>query len=92
MVSGVEFVDPPDHRTWRRGPSAKHVTIAKALRAVPGAWALVQTGVTRSMAVWISKGRGTAYRPAGSFEATARMNGDRYDIYARYVGENGEHR
>jgi hypothetical protein len=40
----------------------------------------------------IKNGELKAYRPAGSFEATTRKNGERRDIYARYIGENGEHR
>jgi hypothetical protein len=93
-MTDIEFVEPPVVRRLRpgRGPSPKHVAIVEALRATPGEWALVLRGATRSAATEISHGTLLAYRPAGSFEATARKNGDRHDIYARYVGEDGEHR
>ena len=41
----------------------------------------------------IKNGTSNSFRPTGSFDATSRKSstGEGYDVYARYVGENGEH-
>jgi hypothetical protein len=88
-MADIEFMDPPGKTP--RGP-APHREIAEALKARPGLWARVLEDVAQSTPGLIRNGLLVAHRPAGSFEATARKNGDRWDIYARYIGENGEHR
>jgi hypothetical protein len=88
-MADIEFMDPPGRR---RRSAAPHHEIAEALRARPGVWARVLEDVAHSTAGLISDGNLVAYRPPGSFEATSRKNGKRSDVYARYVGENGEHR
>jgi hypothetical protein len=87
----VKFQDPPPAKT---GPHAGGwFQIAAELKARPGEWAIVRENVTSNISTYIRRGGSAAFVPAGSFEATARRNGTpgRVDIYARYVGENGEH-
>jgi hypothetical protein len=88
-MADIEFVEPPGSG---RATRYRHREIAEALKAKPGVWARVLTDVSRIYTTRIGQAHAHEYRPAGSFEATARRNGDRFDIYARYVGENGEHR
>jgi len=83
-MSDITFTDPPAAtrgKLWGR-----HQQIAEALRERPGDWALVMEGVNGSNSHSIRTARIKAYAPAGAYEATARKNGDRHDIYARYVG------
>lgn len=74
---------PPDGRTvtnWN--------AVAAALRARPGEWALVASGVSSSLATQIRSGRRVAFRPARSFDATSRKRPDgKHDIYARAVAK-----
>lgn len=60
---------------------------AAALKERPGEWAKIQTysnaGTASKAANNIRKGIVSAYRPAGSFEATIRG----CDLWARYVGD-----
>lgn len=85
----VEFVDAPPSQS--RG-GRDWVSVAEALRAKPEQWAKVATGVSPNTAALIKKGKITAFRPAGSFEAVSRngvvaSSGARIaDTYARYVG------
>lgn len=82
----IEFKNPPSKVT---GPkSSKHDPIAAQLKERPGEWALILTAASPSTAAAVKRGLIKAYRPPGSFEATARdaKNG-RADIYARFVGE-----
>ena len=82
---------------WRELPEAGHresAPIAALLKDRPGQWALIQSGSAGTIsgtAAGIRTGRVKAWQP-GSFEAVTRSgeNGLR-DLYARYVGENGEH-
>jgi hypothetical protein len=90
-MADIEFVDPPPASRGNRATS-RHNEIDNALRARPGEWARVMTGVAANGSSYIRYARTLAYAPAGSFEARAVKNGERHDIYARYVGENGEHR
>jgi Tfp pilus assembly protein FimV len=91
-MSDIKFVGnlPPSIDVGRY--ATKHVVIAAALRERPGEWAMVSTQASPSAAGYIRHAKGASYAPAGSFEATARKNDKKWDIYARYVGENGEHR
>jgi hypothetical protein len=90
-VSELKFEPPPAkvRKTWGR-----HYLIAHKLRAKPGEWAVVgayggaeSAGAT---ARHIQHGRLEAYRPAGSFEATARTVDGEDRVYARFVGETDE--
>lgn len=88
MSAEIEFRDPPpDGRS-----SMDWEPIAEALRGRPGEWALVRTKSGASQAGAINNGRVAALRPIGAFRAISRSDGDgTCDIYARYVGETGEH-
>ncbi len=85
---------------WKNPPASRPSTlgfdshaIAAALRSCPGVWALVLERGNSSYVGQITKGRsGTAFRPAGTFEATSRWDNGVCNIYARYVGERGEYR
>ena len=85
-MSALVWQDPP---RAMGSHSVRHDEIAAALRANPGRWALVLERVAISNAGNISAGKIKAYAPAGSFQGTVRKrpDGDRYDVYARYVGE-----
>lgn len=74
--------------------SGKHREIADQLKAAPGQWAQIDTRKSISaagcMANQIRSGYYKAY-PKGTFEAAARtVNGER-QVWARYIGEDGEH-
>ena len=82
-MTDIQFVSTPPSDGRRRHD---HAAIVSALKARPGEWALILTGVDQSNATNIQTARLAAYAPAGSFEATARKSTDKCDIYARYVG------
>jgi hypothetical protein len=91
----IVWSDPP---AAQHGSGSKHEEFANDLRDNPGVWATTDDGLlddkaNASQVQMIQKGRGAAYRPAGSFKAVARKNesGDRYNIFVRYIGENGEY-
>jgi len=91
VESKIEFGDLPSG--MRGGVESPHSEIAAELRARPGEWARVLTGAPPNTTTRIKKGMTVAYRPAGTFDATARsIKRNRGDIWARYVGENGEHK
>lgn len=80
----LEYVDEPTSLV-------KYLAEAEALRNSPGRWAKVITAPTPS-AAWchqhaITSGRRAAFRPKGSFEATARG----CDVLVRYVGDTPTH-
>jgi len=78
-VAHVRWVgELPDRE---RGPDGNHALIAEELRSRPGEWAMLPD-LAPSFSAQIRSGVNTAYRPAGTYEATAR-NGV---LYARYVG------
>lgn len=79
----IEWVDEVPER--RR--SGRWVRVTQELRARPGQWAKVDTGVTNTaFATMLKQGRLGNAEP-GEFEATCRRNDDgTYDVYARYVG------
>ena len=88
----VKFQDPPPEATQPRKQS-RHTAVAAQLKENPGKWALLEEVQTRSSATMIRRGNHKAYQPDGSFEAVAQARSDgAYDVYARYIGENGEHR
>lgn len=66
---------------------------AEELKMNPGRWALLaENEGNPGLAIYIRQGKSSYWRPAGSFEARSRSNGDgTYRIYGRYVGEHGEH-
>jgi hypothetical protein len=76
---------PPDIR------QTKWSEIANQLKARPGEWAHLGR-IATSQAHHIKSARTAAFLPAGSFEAIVRNRDERMaDVWARYVGENGEH-
>lgn len=83
----IVFKDPPPAKSSRR---TDHSLIATTLREHPGEWALVlRKHKNNGVVGTIKNGHARAYRPAGSFEATAReadTTPPSWDIYARYVG------
>lgn len=86
-MTEIEFGELPPKKG---GP--RWYEIAEALRAKPGAWALVRSGIYPSAPRSIKRGLLVAFRPAGSFDAVMRSVKDgRGDLWARYIGENGEH-
>lgn len=85
----VKFQDPPPSMERTHG---KHYAIAAELKSRPGEWALIAEATSPSVVTYITRGLGSAYTPAGSFEAVSRLAEGHRDVYARYVGENGEYR
>lgn len=68
-----------------------HATVAAALRAQPGEWAVVgaygSAGSAAAMAHSIRRARIKAYAPARGFEAAKRTVDGEHRVYARYVGD-----
>ena len=63
---------------------------AAELRANPGRWALLtqtEGNKARNLVVQIKMGRLQAFRPAGTFEATARAG----SVYARFLPDHTRH-
>jgi hypothetical protein len=96
--------DQPEIIAWEEPPVApwggkkrkpsKWAPIADKLRANPGRWAKIVSQGNISIASAILKGQPICFRPEGSFESKVANMVGRYtgDVYARYVGEHGEHR
>lgn len=97
----IEFVpelppapDPPKVRRHMNGEVTSLVGVAKALKANPGQWALVDTyppqkkRLAHLHACKIRRGRRYDFGPDGSFEAVTRsLPGElSVQLYARYVG------
>ena len=83
-MSDIVWQDPPPvpPPVGRQKPS-KYAVLAEALRERPGQWALATTLGSDSSTI-------TSYlkkRLGPGFEVTSRRNGDKRDVYARYVGE-----
>jgi hypothetical protein len=76
---------PPDPRGTK--PSRHWQEVADELMSRPGEWALVGTINNAAMVTQINKGQTRAFEPAGAFEATSRANGEKRDLYVRYVGD-----
>ena len=86
-MSEIEWADPPTN-----GRSSQDwAEVAFQLRANPQRWAKVRSAAkSPTTATQIKQGVLSAFRPAGAFESrTARAEGGRWDIYARFVGEDG---
>lgn len=87
---GAEVVweDPPPEN---RGGGVNHRVVAAALKSNPGAWGRIgeyRTAASAgSMAQAVRNANLSAYEPAGSFEGVSRKIGNRYYVYAQYVGE-----
>jgi hypothetical protein len=97
MHSG--YGDPPDKVEWeapevKQRKGSKWDPIASMLKANPGRWACIGRNIPTSIVTVMKKGELVCFRPAGSFEATVRNHTDRWqgDVYARYIGEDGEHK
>jgi hypothetical protein len=84
----VEFGDLPGGASVER----KWEQEAKELRANPGQWGRITTKKSQSQATNlrtnIRKGILVAFRPPAAFEVVTRGA----DVWARYVGEDGEHK
>lgn len=76
------------------GQQAKYQADADKLRAkpIPMRWALWksynadQARSLAAMAADVKTGTYAAFRPAGDFEAATRKQGDKVNVYVRYVG------
>lgn len=74
--------DPPTSATGgRRG---KYVTakVKEELRANPGRWLLLDQHTRRAAVAvrnWVTRNPG--------FDSTSRSDGEHFDVYVRYVGE-----
>lgn len=75
-------------------PEARNA-FAAALRARPGAWALMgqhqSPGSARQMAYSIRQAHTTTFAPAGAFEADAKTVMGEHRVYARYLGQDAAH-
>ena len=84
-MSDIVWQDPPPKS---RGPGGndKHAAFREAVRQRPGKWAILRvaksptqtSGITQNHDVW------------AGFEATSRKrdDGEGFDIYVRYVGDD----
>lgn len=91
-MSGVlAWEDPPAKGSQERRPARFNASgVARDLRGRLGCWALVAVDpCSTGLASLIKGARFSAFRPAGSFEATTRVDGlGRRLVFARYVGES----
>ena len=92
---------PPDKIEWEdpaprasKGAGSRWDPVARVLRQNPGKWACIGRNVPTGIVTTINKGGLKCFRPEGAFEATTRNHTERWvaDVYARYVGEAGEHK
>lgn len=87
VATEVEFVDPPEVKTFRRGRDIQGAL--KVARTRPGSWARIAVGLTPETAyVTASRIRGgTRYGAFGKFEATTSPAGDgTHELFVRYIG------
>jgi hypothetical protein len=91
-MTDIEWREPPpDGRgnNGRQGGHEKHAAIAAELQSRPGEWAQIAADTSSSYG---RLRRYRAYQPASAFEIVGRQSRlGHWDVYARYVGENGEH-
>lgn len=93
--------EPPDKLEWetpapgsvRKQKGSKWDPVARALRARPGQWAVIGRDIPTGILTTINRGQLKCFQPEGAFEAVSRNHTARWqaDVYARFVGENGEH-
>lgn len=85
-MSIIRWEKPP-----KGGRGRKWQKVADDLKSRPGEWALVAESASRTLAGNISNGLIVAFRPPRTFEGVGRVNEDKsVDVWARYVGPNGE--
>jgi len=78
------MMDLPPIRT----PEPVWSEFADQCRQEAGQWFLLGEQLSRSTAWHIQAGRYAAFRPAGTFEASARnTHGSRGDVYVRFLGK-----
>lgn len=87
-MSEITFQEPPAVTRPGRLPDTRYVEIANQLKTRPGEWALILEKGHQTTAARIRSGRISAFRPTGTFEATARNTDEqgRCQVYARFVG------
>lgn len=85
-MSELEFRDPAPPKTGQRGRIGK---LLDALREHPGRWAVVGSYAGRGASPAAAR-----INKIPGYEAVARkLDGEpRYELFARYIGPDGEHR
>lgn len=85
----MEWEDPEPRN--RKG--SKWDPVARLLVAHPGQWAVIGRQIPTSIVTDINRGTLKCFQPEGAFEAVTRNHSARWtaDVYARYIGEEGEH-
>lgn len=94
----ITFAELPSRASCNpvgKSGKGKHADIAEQLRAAPGEWAHIDTRPSGSaaacMAYQINTAYYKAYAPKGAYEAAARTVGGKHQVWARYIGEDGEY-
>jgi hypothetical protein len=90
---------PPEKLEWEEPPpgarrkGSRWDPIARALRQHPGKWACIGRNIPTGIMTTINTAGLKCFRPEGAFEAVARNHTNRWtaDVYARYVGDDGEY-
>lgn len=89
-MSEIKFDGPPPERKRGSIEDQSHQPIAEALKERAGEWAVVRVSKTASAASsaanYIRNAKGSAYGPAGSFEAVSRKVDGEFRVYARFLG------
>lgn len=86
-MTGIVWEEPP---AALRGSTAQIAAFAAALRERPGEWALYPRAISATSMGSIGtriKAGGSAFTPAGSFDAVTRVVDGERRLYVRYVGE-----
>lgn len=85
----VTFGDLPSPN--RRSERTAHSLVAAQLRQRPGEWACIGTRAdshaSAGTAHSIRHAKLKSYSPEGAYESTARCVDGRFEVWARYVGE-----
>lgn len=87
---------------WENPPTSKpaqaamdHSVAAATLKSNPGVWGKVRSykahSTAATVAYQIRTGYLASYRPKGSYQAVSRTLEGTHWVFARYVGEDGEH-
>lgn len=88
----IVWEEPPEQTVKR--DRVDHKARAAALKSRPGAWGIVATYDSASIAASVAQGiRGgstNAWKPQGAFEAKARTVEKEHRVYARFVGGDEE--